>query len=77
MIVSVWSGGFALLTAAGLTGSVGGLAPVLGGLGLVGAAGLGMMAVNQCVGPFRCAASSGQCCNTLITTRGPVCPISC
>ena len=65
-----------------MAGGVGlaGLAPVLGGLGLVGvagAAGVTVMSMAQCGGPFRCIAPTGQCCFTLITIRGPVCPDSC
>ena len=77
------SGGFALLAAAGVTTNLAAnlpLAPVLGGLGLmtaIGAGGMGLMAMSDCVGPFRCQSASSQCCLVLITTRGILCPASC
>ena len=77
------SGGFALLAAAGVTTNLAPtfpLAPVLGGLGLmtaIGAGGMGLMAMSECGGPFRCQSASGQCCLVLITTRGILCPASC
>ena len=77
----VVSGGFALLAATGVTGSlVGGLTPVLGGLGLVGvagAAGMTVMSMEQCGGPFMCVAPTGQCCFLALTFRGTLCPQSC
>ena len=82
IILTLWSGGFALLYTAGLasTSVIGGLAPVLGGLGLVGvagAAGMTVMSLMQCGGPFRCTSASGQCCRLLFSIRGPICPASC
>ena len=57
-----------------------GIAPILGGLGLVGAAGVGgmaLMSMADCGGPFVCVAPSGQCCLVAITFRGVLCPDSC
>ena len=61
----------AALGAAGLAG----LAPALGGLGLVVTA-AGIMAMNACTAPL-CIAVSGQCCFLAPTSRGIVCPDSC
>ena len=70
----VVAGGFALLAVSGVASNVAGagaaagaasaIAPVLGGLGLVGAgaAGMGLMAMADCGGPMLCVAASGQCC---------------
>ena len=59
----------------------GGIAPVLGGLGLVGAAGaagMGLMAMAECGGPMFCVAASGQCCFLGMGIRAAVrCPPSC
>ena len=83
IIVTVWSGGFALLATSGVVaqvigGGVGaaGLAPLLGGLGLAGAAGAGLMAMSECSAPL-CIADNGQCCLLTMNTRGIVCPPSC
>ena len=84
MIISLCSGGFALLAVSGLAGSTAGLggaaaaagAAGLGGLGLMGA-GMGlMMAMEECVGPL-CVAASGQCCLLMMGTRGIECSGSC
>ena len=84
MIISLCSGGFALLAVSGLAGSTAGLggaaaaagAAGLGGLGLMGA-GMGlMMAMEECSVPL-CVAASGQCCFLALGTRGLVCPDSC
>ena len=92
IILTLWSGGFALIYTAGLASTsvlggaaaggagLAGLAPVLGGLGLVGvagAAGMTVMSMMQCGGPINCISPSGQCCLLLFTIRGPVCPDSC
>ena len=84
IIVNVYSGGFALIAATGIVsnvvGGAGAIAPILGGLGLVGAAGAGgmaLMSMADCGGPFVCVAPSGQCCLVLITFRGFLCPASC
>ena len=84
IIVNVCSGGFALIAATGIVsnvvGGAGAIAPILGGLGLVGAAGAGgmaLMSMADCGGPFLCVAPSGQCCMVLITFRGFLCPASC
>ena len=102
IIVTLCSGGFALLAATGIAsnlvggaaaaagvgaagvGAAGlgtaGIAPILAGLGLVGAAGVGgmaLMSMADCGGPFVCVAPSGQCCLVLITFRGVLCPDSC
>ena len=76
----VVAGGFALLAVSGVASNVvgagaaagglatigaGGIAPLLGGLGLVGAAGaagMSLMAMAECGGPMLCVAASGQCC---------------
>ena len=107
IIVTLCSGGFALLAATGIAsnlvggaaaaagvgaagvgaagvGAAGlgtaGIAPILGGLGLVGAAGVGgmaLMSMADCGGPFMRVAPSGQCCLLAITFRGFLCPDSC
>ena len=80
------SGGFALLAASGAVSQVvaagglgaaglAGLAPVLGGLGLV-ATGAGLMAMSDCSAPL-CIATNGQCCLLRATIRGIICPDSC
>ena len=92
IIVTLCSGGFALLAAsgavaqavgaAGAAGAVGaaGLgaagAPLLGGLGLAAVGGVGLMAMNECSAPL-CIATSGQCCLLVMDSRGIVCPLSC
>jgi len=48
-------------------------AGVLGGLGIAGAAGVGVMMSGGCPGPIMCTAQSGQCCT--VTIFG--CPASC
>ena len=77
----VVSGGFALLAATGIASTFPAvLTPILGGLGLMGAAGaagLGVMAMTQCGGPIRCVSPGGQCCFLLISVRGPLCPAQC
>ena len=56
-----------------------GVIPALVGMGLVGAAGVGMrlMALADCGGPINCVSLSGQCCEILITTAGTLCPAAC
>ena len=81
----VVGGGFALLatTSAALAGPAATasilpylLAP-LGLVGVVGTAGLTMMAMTECGGPISCVSVSNQCCGLLLSIRGPVCPASC
>ena len=90
-IVTVWSGGFALLAASSIASNVAGGAigaaglgaagviPALAGLGLVGTAGAGagLMALSECMRPVLCVAPSGQCCLSTMTRRGFECPQSC
>ena len=83
-IVTLCSGGFALLAASGAVaqaaGAAGlgaaGFAPILGGLGLAAVGGMGLMAMNECSAPL-CIATSGQCCLLAMDSRGIVCPPSC
>ena len=92
VIVTVWSGGFALLAASGgalaaapisvsaglgTAGALPAFLPALAGLGLVGAAGAGLMAMADCGGPIQCVTPGGQCCMILLSVRGAVCPVSC
>jgi len=80
-IVSNVVGGAGAAAGVGAAGlGTAGIAPILGGLGLVGAAGVGgmaLMSMADCGGPFVCVAPSGQCCLVLITFRGFLCPASC
>ena len=84
IIVTLCSGGFALLAASGAVaqavGAAGvgaaGFAPILGGLGLAAVGGVGLMAMNECSAPL-CIATSGQCCLLAMDSRGIVCPLSC
>ena len=76
------AGGFALLAASGL--AAGGLGPiaalpaVMAGVGLAGAAGLGVMSMSrECGSPLMCSAPSGQCCFLALDRGRIVCPISC
>ena len=81
----VVGGGFALLatTSAALAGPAATasilpylLAP-LGLVGVVGTAGLTIMAMTECGGPTRCVSASNQCCELLISSGGVLCPASC
>ena len=79
------TGGFALLAASGVSvvgaggaaGLTAALPAVLAGVGLAGAAGLGMMSLTQCGSPLMCSAPSGQCCFLALDRGRIVCPISC
>ena len=65
--------------AAGGLGAAAGLIPALAGLGVVGTAGagVGLMALAECMRPVLCVAASGQCCLTFMSRRGLECPPSC
>ena len=55
-----------------------GVIPALAGLGLLGTAGAGLMALSECAPPMLCVAASGQCCFSIRTRLRPVdCPPSC
>ena len=81
----VVAGGFALLAstatvAAGQAATASLLPSLLAPLGLVGVlgtAGITMMAMTECGGPTRCLTSYGQCCFLLLSIRGAVCPALC
>ena len=76
---------FALLTTtATALGGAAATAPILplllaplGLVGVAGTAGLAVMAISECGGPRLCVSSSGQCCELLISTAGPICPAAC
>ena len=92
-IVTLCSGGFALLAASGAVAQAVGAA---GAAGAVGAAGLGAAGFAPILGGLGlaavggmglmamnecsaplCIATSGQCCFLALGTRGLVCPDSC
>ena len=81
----VVGGGFALLTTtATALGGAAATAPILplllaplGLVGVAGTAGLAVMAISECGGPRLCVSLSGQCCELLISTAGPICPTAC
>ena len=55
-----------------------GVIPALAGLGLLGTAGAGLMALSECAPPMLCVAASGQCCFSIRSRRRDMdCPPSC
>ena len=79
-VVTVTVGGFALLTTTGAVagpGLTGALPALLAGVGIVGAAGMTMMASSQCLSVAMCSAPSGQCCFLALDRGRIVCPLSC
>jgi len=69
----VIGGGAALAFAGATAGQALIQAGVLGGLGIAGAAGVGVFMSGGCPGPIMCIAQSGQCCTTTILG----CPARC
>ena len=47
------------------------------GIGTLGLAGAGGVAMMGCYGPFFCTSAQGQCCLVVFGTSGIVCPASC
>ena len=83
IVTFLLQGGFALLattsTALGGPAATASILPLLlaplGVVGVVGTAGLTIMAMSECGGPMLCVSPSGQCCFLNLMTGA--CPESC